>query len=151
MLFSLEIIRSFKSYLVHALFLKVVTRLHVSNTPGIFWMKGKPRQNKIWDSGNRFRYRERNKGKFKAATLLKAWSKTSQTAAEGKRLEGKASREKHGINRSFNKFGHVGNCTKWLWEQLESRNIISKQKMTKAQTKNMNKKKNVIRLHYLAW
>lgn len=34
-----------------------------------------------------------------------------------------------------------GDCTKWLWEQLESRNIISKQKMTKAQDKKYEQEK----------
>lgn len=65
----------------------------------------------------------------------------SRLQLKGKCLEGKPPREKHGINRSFNKFGHVGNCTKWLWEQLESRNIISKQKMTKAQDKKYEQEK----------
>lgn len=79
---------------------------------------------------------ERNKGKFQATTLLKAWSKTSPDCHwREKCLEGKPPKEKHGINRSFNKFGHVGNCTKWLWEQLGSRNIIGKQKMTKGKDK----------------
>lgn len=73
--------------------------------------------------------------------MLKAWSKTSQTAAEGK-----ASGRESLKGRNMESIDHLISLVMWEivlsgWEQLESRNIISKQKMTKPKTKNMNKKK----------
>lgn len=104
----------------------------------------------IVDPGNGSVIREKQReipGNPFAASLEQNQS-TLQLGVGGGCLEGKSPRKKYGINRPFNRFDHVENCTNCCGSKREESEIS---KQTKQQSQKMNNKKNIIRLYCLAW